>query len=520
MASPVQLLQRAVKELEAGRPAEAVALCEKVIKREPRNLLALSLAALVEQQRGRPEQALEWIRRAMKISPSDASVHRTAGGIMLALGMYAEALEVTRKAASLQPNLPGVQGQLGTALTKLERGDEAMVSLEIALRQEPRPNADLLNTLAAALEQCCEFVRAEEFARRALLLQPASGLAWNSLGNAFLGQGRLLEAVQAFDRALALKSDDANARYNRSFALLAGGDFVRGWADYEARWDRPGAPAKKPEFAQPVWGGGELRGQTILLYAEQGVGDLIHFIRYVPLVAGLGARVLLVCPPAMHPLAREVQGVDKLLAPGEPIPPFDTHAALMSLPHLMNTTLETVPARVPYLRTPSADTFPVNSGAGGSLKVALIWSGGDAYKKNRIRSPALEQLLPLLRVPGIRFFSLQCGPRSAELKKLPSEVQIEDLGSRVRDFADTAAAMGQMDLVISVCTSTLHLAGALGRPVWGLLSYAPCWRWMLGRSDSPWYPTMTLFRQPKLGDWAGAVAPMEMALRRFAQGPN
>jgi hypothetical protein len=156
----------------------------------------------------------------------------------------------------------------------------------------------------------------------------------------------------------------------------------------------------------------------------------------------------------------------------------------------------------------------------GILKVGLIWSGGDAYRKNRIRSIPLAQFLPLLRLPGIRFFSLQCGPRAADLKKLPADVRVEDLGSRVRDFADTAAAMGQMDLVISVCTSTLHLAGALARPTWGLLSHAPCWRWMLGRSDTPWYPTMTLFRQTRPGDWAGVIAQVETALRGLTRQPN
>jgi hypothetical protein len=275
----------------------------------------------------------------------------------------------------------------------------------------------------------------------------------------------------------------------------------------------PVVPAKKPQFQAPAWDGRDLRGQTILLYAEQGHGDVIHFIRYVPWVAAKGARVLLACPFNLHELVRHVQGLDQLLGPGEPIPRIDTHAALMSLPYLFQTTLESIPAKVPYLPIPSAERFPISAEPAGELKVGLVWSGGNAYPKNRIRSISLDQLLPLLRLPGIRFLSLQCGPPSADLKNLPADMHVEDLGSRVRDFADTAAAMGQMDLVISVCTSTLHLAGALALPVWGLLTYAPCWRWMLGRSDSPWYPTMTLFRQPRPGDWAGAIAHMEASLR-------
>jgi hypothetical protein len=250
-----------------------------------------------------------------------------------------------------------------------------------------------------------------------------------------------------------------------------------------------------------------------LLYAEQGAGDAIHFIRYVPLLAEGGARVLFVCPAPLHNLARHVRGVCQLFGWGEPLPPFDTHAPLMSLPHLLKTTLENVPARVPYIPIPPAATFPLSIEPAKTLKVGLVWAGGDDYRKNRIRSTSLDQFLPLLGLPGVRFFSLQCGPRAAELRKLPAEVQLEDLGSRVRDYADTAAAMGQLDLVISVCTSTLHLAGALGRPTWAILACAPCWRWMLGRPDSPWYPTMTLFRQPKPGDWAGVMAQVQAALR-------
>jgi hypothetical protein len=254
-----------------------------------------------------------------------------------------------------------------------------------------------------------------------------------------------------------------------------------------------------------------------LLYAEQGLGDVLHFIRYVPLLAERGARVVLACPAALHALAQPVQGVAQLAGPGEPLPMFDTHAALMSLPHLLKTTLGNVPARVPYLPIPPAELFPLSAAPAGYLKVGLVWSGGDTYRKNRIRSTSLDQFLPLLRLPGLRFYSLQCGPRAADLQRLPAGIEVEDLGRRVRDFADTASALGQMDLVISVCTATLHLAGALGRPVWGVLSYAPCWRWMLGRSDSPWYPTMTLFRQPTPGDWPGFIAQIESALRAWTQ---
>jgi tetratricopeptide (TPR) repeat protein len=235
MSNPTQLLQQAVKEFEAGKAAQAVALCQKVIQREPRNILALTFLSLVEQQRGRFEQALSSIQRAIKLSPSNAEAHRSAGVILMAMGRTAEALEATRKAAALQPDLPGVQAQLGTALTRLERGDEAMASLETALRQDPHPNAELFSTVAAALEQCCDFVHAEEFARRALGLKPNSLEGLISLGNALLGQAKPVEALRAYDKALAIKPDDSIIRYDRSLALLASGDFLHGWAGSEHR---------------------------------------------------------------------------------------------------------------------------------------------------------------------------------------------------------------------------------------------------------------------------------------------
>jgi Tfp pilus assembly protein PilF/glycosyltransferase involved in cell wall biosynthesis len=511
--NPVHLLQQAVKAFEAGNYPEAAALCETVVQKDPHSVVALNFLALVKQYQGRNEEALAHIRQAIKLVPSNAEAHRTAGGILIALERYAEAAEATRAAAKIQPDLPGLQAQLGAILVRLGQYEEALSCLEAAFQQDPNPDADFLNTFSAALEQRCDFVRAEEFARRSLQLRRDDAATLNSLGNALLGQGKLSEAVQAFDQALALKSDEPNARYNRSLALLAGGDFTRGWAEYEWRWKSGSAPARLPEFNKPAWDGGDIRGQTILVYGEQGLGDIIHFVRYIPLLADRGARVLLACTPLLHSLLRDVHGISQLLDPEKSIPAFDTHAALLSLPALLNTTLENIPAEVPYIPVPPAATFPLRSGSVGNLKVGIVWAGGGSYRNNRLRSMPLEALLPLLRLPGIQFFSLQCGPAAAELKNLPKDIAITDVGGTVTNMADTAAVMGQLDLVISVCTSTLHLAGALGRPAWGMLAYAPCWRWMRDRSDSPWYRTIKLFRQPKAGDWAGLIAQLETALR-------
>jgi Tfp pilus assembly protein PilF len=514
MSKAARLLQQAVEQHEAGKAAEALSLCEQAIRHEPRNFLALTLAALLEHSRGQYQPALTWAEAALKAGPSNAEAYSTAGVILLALERYADAAERFRKALSLNPGLPGVHAQLGCALHKLDRLDEALTSYRLALSQNP--DAQLFGNLAAALDEHGEHAAAVEFARRAAALQPDSASAQNNLGITLYSQGAITDALQAYDRALRLRSDYVDAHYNRSLAMLAAGDYARGWVEYEWRWRWPGFPTKRPAFPQPTWGGVDVRDRTVLVYAEQGIGDTIQFVRYIPLLAERGARVLLACPTELHQVVRGLEGVAGLVIPSEPLPAFDTHVALMSLPRLFQTKVENVPARIPYLRAPASRLPLINGEASGHLKVGLVWAGGDRHPKNRLRSSTLHQFLPVLGVPGIRFYSLQCGPRAAQLLELPGGRQIEDVGCRLRDFADTAGAVEQLDLVITVDTSVLHLAGALGRPVWGLISHACCWRWMRDRSDSPWYPTLRLFRQPRPGDWAGVMAQVEANLRELA----
>jgi len=513
MSKTARLLQQAMEQAEAGRAAEAIALCEQAVRSEPRNFLALSLAALLEQGRGRHQEALVWAEKAVKAGPSNPQALSTAGTILLALNRYAEAADRFRKALSVQPDLPGIHAQLAVALQKTGQLNEALASYRIALKQNP--DADLLSNFSGALEQSCEYEQATEVAQRALALQPQSAEALNHLGSALFGQGRVEEALQAHDRALNLKPDHVEARYNRSLVLLMAGDFARGWAEYEWRWRWSGFSTKRPDFPQPAWDGGDPGNRTILVYGEQGIGDVIQFLRYVPLLARRGARVVLACPVELHQLVQGMEGVDHVVKPGEPIPAFDAHVAVMSLPSLLKTTLDNVPANIPYLPMPPAAKLPLASEPGGPLKVGIVWSGGNRYPKTRLRSTTLEQFLPLLRLPGIRFYSLQCGPRAADLKTLPPDIHVEDLSGRLHDFACTAAAVGQLDVVISVCTSVLHLAGALGRPVWGVISHVPCWRWMRERTDSPWYPTLRLFRQLAPGDWPGVFVQIEAALRQL-----
>ena len=250
---------------------------------------------------------------------------------------------------------------------------------------------------------------------------------------------------------------------------------------------------------------------------EQGLGDTIQFARYLRLLADRGARVIFAAPAELKSLLGDLEGACQVMEANQPLPPFDLRAGLMSLPRLCGTRLENIPASVPYLPLPPVARFPLPPAVPGRLRVGLVWAGGTGHLNDQMRSIPLKQLLPLLQAADCDFFSLQVGPRAADLAALPAGIRMTDIGSRVRDFADTAAVMRQLDLIISVDTAALHLAGALARPVWALLPYAPDWRWLLEREDTPWYPTMRLFRQVAPRDWASVINRVQEELSRVAR---
>ena len=348
-------------------------------------------------------------------------------------------------------------------------------------------------------------------------MQPCNSAAFNSLGNVLLATERAEEAVLAYDRAIHLGEDDPAVYYNRGHARLVLGDLAGGWDDYEYRWLWKGFPHHRPPFAQPAWTGDELKGRTLLVYNEQGLGDTIQFTRYLRLLADRGAKMVFAGPVELKPLLGDLDGVCQVLVPNQPLPSFDVHAALMSLPRLCGTRLDNIPASVPYLPLPPVERFPLPPATPGRLRVGLVWEGGTRTPRERLRSIPLKEFLPLLQTADCDFFSLQVGPRAADLAALPAGIPVADIGSRVRDFADTAAVMRQLDVIISVDTAALHLAGALARPAWGLLPYAPDWRWLLQREDTPWYPTLRLFRQVALGDWAGVINRLREELSRVGR---
>jgi len=350
--------------------------------------------------------------------------------------------------------------------------------------------------------------------QRAVELKADYVFAHCDLGVALMEAGRLAEAVAAFEAAMALAPGFAPARTQHAMTLLLRGDFERGWPEYEWRWRTEGFTPPRRELTQPMWDGREFAGRTLLLHAEQGYGDTIQFVRYAPMVAQRGGRVLLEAPAKLTRLLRGLPGVAQVIPAGAALPAFDLRCALMSLPGVFKTTLSSIPAPVQYLKADEglAASWANRLGKSAGLRVGIVWAGRRSHVGDFNRSIKLAALAPLAGVAGVRFFSLQKDDTAGEANHPPEGMNLIDLTADLTDFADTAAVISQMDVIISVDTAVAHLAGALGKPVWVMLPFLPDWRWLLNRDDSPWYPTMRLFRQKMPEQWSEVVASVAAAL--------
>jgi hypothetical protein len=337
------------------------------------------------------------------------------------------------------------------------------------------------------------------------------------LGNALFFSGNLKRGTHHFQRALQLDPGCVEASLGMAFSFLTQGNFLPGWAHYERRWD--GTVTQSHNALGPRWNGEALRGRTILLHAEQGLGDTLQFVRYAPMVAARGGRVILEVQPGLHRLLSTLENMERVIVQGGTYSGADTHCPLLSLPAIFGTTLATIPAPSPYLHVEPQRVHAWSQKVSSTFpRVGLVWAGEPQHRRNRQRSISLNMLAPL-HSAGVSFFSLQKGPEAEQRKNLPPEFRVEDLEAGCSDISDTAAAIMALDLVISIDTSIAHLAAALGKPVWLLLPFVPDWRWLLQRDDSPWYPTVRLFRQPSPGAWAPVIQRVACELRTFTQHP-
>jgi len=472
--------------------------------------------ALVARARGHAHSALFLLERAARGLPGEPRIALEYGNALLEAGEAAKAEPVLARAASLAPDDPAPWNNLANARLALGRHDAARdaYARAVALRPDDVP---ILGNLADCLHRAGDLDGSLAVLRRMAAIDPDWPGTHYATGLLERDRGEPEAALAAFERVLALDPARVDAAWNRALMLLALGRYREGWEAYELRYAKRHAPVPRRHVDAPEWRGGPLAGRTLFVHAEQGFGDTIQFLRFVPLLAERGARVIVEVPPGLRRLAGTVAGVAEVRDQGEPSPACDLHVPLLSLPRLLGTTLETVPAAA-YLRPEPARVAAWSKELSASLaahrlRVGLAWSGSPGFARNAERAMAVEELAPLAAIEGIAWVSLQSNERWREFARFPAANAVE-LGSRLVDFADTAAVMAALDLVISTDTSIPHCAGALGRPVWVMLGRAPDWRWLVGRSDSPWYPTARLFRQSERGCWGPVVAAVEAALRQ------
>ena len=464
------------------------------------------------ERSGDLQAAANSYQHALALKPDSAELHCHLARALYRGGALLPAAELYRRALVLNPKKYEIYNDLGLVLTDLGNFEAALEVFRRSLINNPR-SAKTIAGLGRLFERKGDLISAAEAYRDAIKLDPTMPAAYVDLGFVLYGLGELAEAADCFARLRALQSDSAEATVNLGLIHLLQGNLAAGWAEYESRWKVGVGDDRK--FLQRRWKGEALNGERILLYAEQGLGDTMQFVRYVPLVAERGGEVVLEVQPALHDLLANTDVASRVIPRGEALPEFMWQCPLMSLPLALGTELETIPARVPYIVPDAArvETWRERL-QGNTRRVGLAWAGNPAHPRDRLRSIALEQLVPLLNVVGTTFYSLQFGSGAEQMKRMPPDVQLIDLGDELKDFANVAAIVANLDLVISIDSAIAHLAGALGKPVWILLNKGCDWRWFLEREDSPWYPTARLFRQTSSGEWQDVVKRVELELRR------
>jgi tetratricopeptide (TPR) repeat protein len=539
---------------QSKRFSEARRAFESVLTRNPNSVPALRGLATLALNQGDGDRAAQLIGRAFQCAPLDPMVHYDFGAIAYAIGDIRVAMVAFERALQLDPKLTDAAsrlahilvdgwldperaeryfrdilkvdrdhvsalGGLGAIFMRRGRAVEASGYLETAARLAPKdPIPRLL--LGWAWRTRGDLDKAEAALRRALAIDPLCHGARINLAIVLQDRGRTDEAVDMLRRLLDREPGYALADSALGYMLLSLGQWAEGWRRHEARMRTPAFTAREG-VSSPLWSGQDIAGRTVYLEPEQGAGDIIQFARYAPLVAAKGARVIMGVTPQLERLFASMKGVDQLVVTGAELPPRDYRIPMMSLPAVFHTDLDTIPAKTPYLSSPadSAAHWRERLAPERRLKVGLTWAGNPEQLNDCNRSMPVEALSPLTALDGVALYSLQVGLRAGDLARLPAGAVV-DLSPDLTDFAETAAAIAALDLTITVCTSVSHLVGALGCPGWVLLSTSPDWRWLIDREDSPWYPTLRLFRQRAFRDWTELMSRVADALRDLARAPR
>ena len=555
------LVKQAFEHHRAGNADAAERCYRSVLEQDPDNVDALHLLGLILYQREQTDEGIKLIRQAINGSPKNATMHANLAAALTHANRLEEAVDAFRQTLAIQPNQPKLWYQLGDTLSKLGRSDDAIEAFKQAVAYDPdyfTPHY----ALGMSLRTGGRPDEAEAFCRKAIKLRPESAGAWTNLGNVhqvrgdfdealkcyrhaieldpeqvethnnigtmLVKQNQPGEAVSHFQRAIELRSDYAEAHHNLGMAYMMNGDYANGWSEMEWRWQSKDFPSTRPVYTKPVWNGEPLEGKRVLIHGEQGLGDTIQFIRYARHLVELGGRVLLKCNKyGLRNLLANMPWLESVVDKDQPTPAFDVEVPIMSLPRIFDTRLDSIPSdMVPYLHATQDDVTQVKSllAQHTGPRIGLNWQGSATFKGDATRSIPLRRLMPLSSLEHLSFISLQHGEGMKQLDELPGDWPLFNLGDELdRLAADredsgsarmelAAAALSCMDLVITSCTMPAHLAGALGCKTWVLLQHSPDWRWMLDRNDSPWYPTLRLFRQPSPGDWGSVITQVRHAL--------
>lgn len=562
---PAPELSEALSLFQSGKYEEAIRICQGK-ECQPREWAGFRhLEGLCAARLGRHERALEALNEAVALRPGDPDYRYNLGAILAETGDHRGAVEQYRVGLELRPHDASAWNNLGNSCQALGRSEEALAAFERAIKYDRKNQTVIANLVAAANRVAVEFRacgrerEAEPRLRRALDLQPDFAEAWNNLaavlhdlgrldeaeravrraldlrphyvsalsnlGNILLDAGRPDEAMACYEKAVAEAPEPAMTHWNLALACLTLGDLRRGFREFEWRKKLPGAAAMYPVRGVPDWKGESVSGKRLLLVAEQGLGDTLQFIRYAPLLWRVGAEVWVESPPSLHRLLRGMEGIDGVVASSSDCPAADYRCTLMSLPHCLNTELATIPAEIPYLRADAELIAGWRSRFDAQPRwprIGLVWAGDprpdqpDAHRIDRRRSLGLREFSPLFETTcPCLWVSLQKGAGARQLLDHPLAERILDWTAELSDFADTAALVANLDLAISVDTSVAHLAGAMGVPVWVLSRRDGCWRWLLDRDDSPWYPTLRLFRQARAGDWTPVIEYLAEELEKW-----
>lgn len=546
-----EVIRRGAAAYEQGRFEDAEQFCRAILDVKADDFNALHLLAVVQSRRGLHTYAQANFARALAVRPDHADAHRNRGISLEILKRYDEALASFDRALALRPDDARVHNNRGNVLKELKRFEEALASYDRALALRPdyaeacnnrgavldelrrfeealecydralelRPDyAEAYNNRGIALTALKRFDEAMASIARALAIRPNYPEAHNSRGIAYYERNQYREALECYQAAIELKPDLAQAHFNMAQCQLLLGDFEHGWQENEWRWEIAQAGGVKRRFVQPQWSGTEeIAGKTILLHAEQGFGDTLQFYRYARLVAACGARVILEVQRPLKRLLSGDAGVHLVLARGEPLPHFDLHCPLLSVPRAFGAQPATIPPMSAPLRVPRQSMQIWQSRLGPQVKprIGIAWCGRPSHKNDHNRSIALQTLLGSFALP-VELISLQKDVNAADEVFLRAKSSsVAHFGPVLTDFMETAALAALMDLVVTVDTSVAHLAAALGRPTWILLPSPPDCRWMLDREDSPWYPSVRLFRQNQAGDWGVVIANVAAALSEF-----